>query len=96
MDREKNVICSEEGSPWDVTILDDEITFFSNGFYLDIKDDKESTIGNQYMIKWKFIKKDEKYYFIDPEKDNYNILSINDDNILKVNKSFLEAMKYLN
>ena len=87
MNREKNVICSEEGSPWDVTILDDEITFFSNEFYLDIKDDKESTIGNQYMIKWKFIKKDEKYYFIYPEKDNYNILSINDDNILKVNKN---------
>ena len=87
IDKEKNVICSEEGAPWDVTILDEEITFFSNGFYLDIKDDKESTIGNQYMIKWKFIKKDEKYYFIYPEKDNFNILSINNDNILKVNKS---------
>jgi hypothetical protein len=48
------VIISEERCPWDITILDNEITLFSNGFYLDLNKNNGNTIGLQYMKEWNF------------------------------------------
>ena len=79
------VIISEDRCPWDITILDNEITLFSNGFYLDLNKNNENTIGLKYMKKWNFEKNEEYYNFIYPEKDNNNILSIEGEEII-VNK----------
>ena len=77
---------------WDITIYDNEITMFSNGYYLDInknEEEKENVIGFQYMIRWNFNKVNEYYYFINLEKKNNNILSI-EGNEVKVNKETAE------
>ena len=77
---------------WDVTFLNNTITFYSNNYYL--KGEKENAIGYKYMFVWKYKEvkyKDDKnnevqYYFINHEKKNKNnILSIEDSNI-KINK----------
>lgn len=36
MNKNGNVELSEEPSMWDAIIIDNEITLFSNGFYLDV------------------------------------------------------------
>ena len=77
---------------WDITIYDNEITMFSNGYYLDInknEEKKENVIGFKYMIRWNFNKVNEYYYFINLEKKNNNILSI-EGNEVKVNKERAE------
>ena len=70
---------------WYVTILDDEITFYSNGHYLDVSKDNENIETCDFMKRWNFKKKDEFYYFIYPGKENNNILSMEEGNP-KVNK----------
>ena len=75
----------EEGFPWDITIFEDEITMLSNEYYLDIDKNKEIAVGAQYMKRWKFVKENENYYFINIEKKINNILSMEGKNI-KVNK----------
>ena len=85
---------SKEPSIWDVTIIDNEITLFSNGFYLDVikrkKGDKnefgEELAGCIYMVIWNFKAIKNYYIFCYPKKENENILS-SKDNILKVNKT---------
>ena len=82
-------LCIDKKSDvWDITIIEDEITLFSNGYYLDVdvNKDNETVIKSPYMAKWKFrITKDGQYYFIYPKKNNNNILSF-EKNVLKVNK----------
>ena len=70
---------------WYVTILDDEITFYSNGHYLDVSKDNENIETCDFMKRWNFKKKDEFYYFIYPGKENNNILSM-EEGKPKVNK----------
>ena len=86
MDENGKVIMSSECCPWDITILDNDITLYSKGFYLDIKDDKENVFGCKYMKKWNFEKDNDYYCFINIEKDNNNILSI-DRGEIRVNKT---------
>ena len=72
---------------WTITLSEDnEITLFSNRFYLDISNDNESTVGNyNTMIKWKFEKLNDKFYrFICKRKEDNNILSVEGKEI-KVN-----------
>ena len=82
---QNNELENNENYIWDVTIIDDEITLFLNGNYLDVDKDNESIIGCKYMKIWKFKKINDEYYFIYPKKNNNNILSI-EGNLLKVNK----------
>ena len=72
---------------WFVTLSEDnEITFFSNGFYLDISKDSCNTEGNyKSMIKWKFEKKSNEFYNFIYKKNENNLLSIEGKEI-KVNK----------
>ena len=73
---------------WTITLSEDnEITLFSNRFYLDISNDNESTVGNyNTMIKWKFEKLNDKFYrFICKRKEDNNTLLVEGEKI-KVNK----------
>jgi hypothetical protein len=93
MNKNGNVELSEEPSMWDVIIVDNEMTLFSNGYYLDVikrkTEDKdkfgEELCGCVYMIIWNFKTIKNYYIFYYPKKENENILS-SKDNILKVNK----------
>ena len=73
---------------WDITVLDNTITFFSNGFYL--KEENENVIGYKYMVIWNFKKlNDNNYYFISQKMEinkNNNIFTLEGPGI-KVNKS---------
>ena len=72
---------------WDVTFLNNTITFYSNNFYLT--EEKEKAIGQKYMFEWNYkelkFKNDKNnevhYCFINPQKEKNNILSIEDSNI---------------
>ena len=73
---------------WDITVLDNTITFFSNGFYL--KEENENVIGYKYMVIWNFKNfNDNNYYFISQKMEinkNNNIFTLEGPGI-KVNKS---------
>ena len=84
------VITSEEKCAWDITILDNEITLFSNGFYMDLNQNNENVLGLSYMKKWNFEKNDEFYNFIYPEKENNNVLSIEGEEVLVNKETFGE------
>lgn len=77
-----------EANLWYITLSEDnEITLFSNGFYLDINTDDGNLKGNnKAMIKWKFEKLYGKFYrFISKKKENNNgnsILSIEGNEII--------------
>ena len=96
-----NVELSEEPSMWDVTIIDNEITLFSNGFYLDVTKRKigdkeeigEELIGYKYMIIWNFKIDNDYYLFYYPKKERDNKLS-SENNILKVNKERIDENEY--
>ena len=92
---------SKEPSMWDVTIIDDEITLFSNGFYLDASKIKigdkeeigEELIGYEYMIIWNFEMDKNYYIFYYPKKGKDNKLS-SENNTLKVNKERIDESVY--
>ena len=87
MNANRKVECNKTGSQWDITILDNEITFYSNGYYLELDDiNNENIIGLPHLRIWNFEKKEDNYYFINPKKTEYNILSI-ENGELKVNKN---------
>jgi len=93
MNNNGNVKLSKEPSIWDVTILDNEITLFSNGYYLDVTKIKngdkeefgEKLVGFKYMIIWNFEMYKNYYIFYYPKKEKNNKLSL-ENNDLKVNK----------
>ena len=72
---------------WYITIIDNEITLYSNEFYLDADKNKGIVKGFPYMKRWKCEKKIVNYliYF----EDRNNMLTIDGDNALlnKENKS---------
>jgi len=87
MTNEGKVKKSKEKCLWEITLFDNDITFFSNGRYLDIDKNKEIAIGSKDMKKWHFDKIDDNcYYFINTEEGNNDYLSIEDDGDIRVNK----------
>lgn len=70
---------------WEITIFNDEITLFFNGYYLYANEDKENASYSKFMKIWKFKKVNNYYYFIFPEKEKENILSV-ENNTIKINK----------
>ena len=76
-----------ETSPfiWYITIIDDEITLFSNDFYLDYDKNEGIVKGCPYMKRWKFELKLKSYsiYF----EDKNNMLTINGDKPLIKNEN---------
>ena len=90
MNKEGNVSIKPEKSKWVITLLGNEITLFSNGFYLDNIKGTEKVKGNKQMVIWGLATKDkDKFYFFSKNKDNINdgILSIEKEEN-KVNKIF--------
>jgi len=63
-----------DSSIWYITIIDNEITLYSNGFYLDADINKRIVKESPYMKRWKYELKDKNYsiYF----EDKSNMLTI--------------------
>ena len=70
---------------WYITIIDDEITLYSNEFYLDIDKNEGVVKGFPYMKRWKCELKVENYsiYF----EDKNNMLTIDGDKALIRNEN---------
>ena len=98
MTKEGKVKKSEKECLWMVTINENDITFFSNGFYLDIDENKEIAIGSKEMKKWSLIKENDDYYFSYTEEGKNDYLSMEDDENIRVNKNALpdNSKFYLN
>ena len=101
MNKSGEVILSKKPSMWDITIIDNEITLFSNGYYLDVRKRKngdkeeigEELVGFKYMIIWNFKMVKNYYIFYYPKKEKDNKLS-SENNILKVNKENFDESEY--
>ena len=76
---------SEKECIWDITLYENDITFFSNGFYLNI-DKKKITVGTKNMKTWPFEKEGNSYFFFNNEEGKKNYLSIRDDEDIRFNE----------
>lgn len=92
MNKNKKVSSDQNGSPWDVTILNNEITLFSNGYYLDINSENNNIVGFPYMRIWNFEKNGE-YYFISHIKNKNYFLSVEKGEI-RFNKNKGQNQKF--
>ena len=67
---------------WYITIINNEITLFSNGYYISVDDDGKSINGNKYMKKWNLKKLEKEEYSLQYILENkIVILTIKDANI---------------
>jgi hypothetical protein len=89
MTKEGKVKKSEEECLWIITLNDNDITFFSNGYYLDFDEKKEIAKGSKEMKKWGFSKDNNDYYFIYSDEGKNGYLSMEDDEDIRVNKEAL-------
>ena len=74
-----------EDSKWDITMIDGEITLFSNGYYLGYDEKLNKIISDQYMKRWNYINTDNENYIIKTKNDLFitiidNSLSLKDNN----------------
>jgi hypothetical protein len=74
---------------WYITLIDNEMTLFSNNSYLYYDTKNNIVKGYQFMIRWKFEKENEKYYYIYYENKN-NILTANGENVIIINQKLKE------
>jgi hypothetical protein len=74
---------------WHITLIDNEMTLFSNNSYLYYDTKNNIVKGYQFMIRWKFEKENEKYYYIYYENKN-NILTANGENVIIKNQKIKE------
>ena len=82
-----NPIYSNEPKLWDVLFEKKAVCFYSNGFYLGVKNDEEDVIGVKYIKNWYYKNPAGNIYvFALKEKKENNILSMEGTSI-KVNKS---------
>ena len=70
---------------WYITIIDNEITLFSNEFYLDADKKEGIATGCPYMKRWKYGKRLNNYLLFFDDKNN--ILTIDDDKALIRNEN---------
>ena len=89
MSKEGNVSLKPEKCKWIITLLGNEITLLSNGFYLDVIEDTERVKGSKHMVIWGVVLIDKNLYnFYNKSKDNNDrILSIENEEI-KIIKIF--------
>jgi len=95
MEDEKVKFTSYQGSVtdsfiWYITIIDNEITLYSNGFYLDADKDKKIAKGFPYMKRWKCEKYEiekEVYGYSIYFEDKNNMLTIDGDKALLRNEN---------
>ena len=70
---------------WDITILNNTITFYSNNFYLE--ENNGNAVGHEFMIEWFYrysVVNNEYHYWFISRKTN-KVLSIEKD-VVKINK----------
>ena len=65
---------------WDITLDDNELTLFSNGYYLIYDEGKNIIQSNKYMKRWYFEQINE-FYIIKPLKNNNLMLYINNNTL---------------
>jgi hypothetical protein len=70
---------------WYITIVDNEITLYSNNFYLDADKNKGIVKGFPYMKRWKCERKVTNYYIYFEDKNN--MLTIDEDKALLKNEN---------
>ena len=83
MNNGKPIIVNEkeaEKNIWDITIIDNEITFCCNEYYLMIEKLNKNVKGNQYMIRWNFSINGENY-IIYSQEDKNDVLTIESETI---------------
>jgi hypothetical protein len=87
MDKDRTVKLVDENEVssvlWYITLINDEMTLFSNGFYLNYDEANNKVEGFQYMKRWKVEKEEENYYFYYENKNN--ILTISGENAIVKN-----------
>ena len=70
---------------WDITILNNTITFYSNNFYLE--ENNGNAVGHEFMIEWFYrysvVNNEYHYWFI--SRNTNKVLSIEKD-VVKINK----------
>ncbi len=79
---------------WYITIINDEITLFSNGFYLYI-DNYQNIVGSEFMKGWKY-EKINSYYMLYVQ-DQYFTLTLSGDNAIlseKDNKNYQQFFTF--
>ena len=90
MSKEGNVSIRPEKCKWTITLLENEITLLSNGFYLDAIEGTEKVKGSKHMVIWGFDTKEREYYnFYKKSKDN------NNDRILSIKNEEIKVIKIL-
>jgi hypothetical protein len=77
---------------WYVTLINDEITLFSNNSYLDYDKENNMVKGFQFMKRWKYQKENEYYYFY--YENNNQILTIKGENLIVRNTSIKDAQLF--
>ena len=76
---------------WYVTIIDDEITFYSNESYLGV--DGKNINGNEYMVRWKFeLIQNDTYIFYYETKNN--VLTENQNKLILCQKDLKNYGQY--
>ena len=77
---------------WYVTIFNNEITFYSNDFYLGLSKDQKTICGQEFMKGWKYKKNGDKYSFYLDEKllltESDSKLIFKEEQKNKVNQQF--------
>ena len=65
---------------WDITLVDNEITLYSNGYYLGYNRDLKKIISNKYMERLNYINTKDEDYII--KTDNNLFISIKDNSLI--------------
>ena len=73
---------------WYITLIDNEMTLFSNNSYLYYDTNNKKVKGYQFMIRWKFEEENEKYYIYYENKNN--ILTADGENVIIKNQKIKE------
>ena len=80
-DKDKDI----ESKIWYVTLMNGEITLFSNDFYLSINEKDKTPIAYPFMIIWNFKENNNRY--ITYYKNMNNVLTVNEDEAIISNQS---------
>ena len=86
---------TKEYPHWDITLINDEITLFSNGYYLGYGEYSNKIVSDKYMKVWKYICKNNRDYIIKTTNDllisiEGNSLNLKDKNYEFNNNSIFQ------
>ena len=74
----------EKDSTWDITLLNNEITLFSNGYYLGYNNDSNKIMSDKYMKRLNYININGDY--IIATKNNL-LFSVNGNNLILISNN---------